>query len=67
MSKRVLPVSSDIYEKVVEIAEVSNKSLRQATDDLLRIAFEEVGVRVVTRVGTETQRKVIFTRGATTF
>jgi hypothetical protein len=67
MSKRVLPVSPDIYEKVAEIAEVSNKSLRQATDDLLKIAFEGVCVGAVTRVDTEARHKVIFTRGTITF
>ena len=67
MSKRVLPVSPDVYEKVVEIAEVSKKSLRQATDDLLKISFEQVWVGVVAGADTGTRHKVIFSRGTKIF
>lgn len=67
MSKRVLPLSPDVYERVVEIAEVSKKSLRQATDDLLKISFEQVEVGVVTRVDTGMQHKVIFSTGTEIF
>ena len=60
MSKAVLPVSPDIYKKVQEIAEVSNKSLRQTSDNLLKIAFEEVWVGEVVKRDDGTHLKVIF-------
>ena len=60
MSKAVLPVSPDIYKKVQEIAEVSSKTLRQTSDDLLKIAFEEVWVGEVVKRDDGIHLKVIF-------
>ena len=63
MTKAVLPVSPDIYEKILEIAGVSNESLRQTTDDLLNIALEEIWVGVVLKKGDGTQHGVIIMEG----
>mgnify|MGYP001144630129 CR=1 FL=1 len=48
--------------KVLEIAEVSRKSLRQTSDDLLRIAFERMWVGEVVKKDDGTRHRVIFTK-----